>query len=413
MISRRGGYRLVVILGSAALAYLCVVVTLPNVIAARAPGLALGIRPQHASANAHQADARISQNPTHPPIAEVRAEAVAALRRDPTLASPARDLGLIAAMRGDQARADALFGYSETMSRRDIPTQLWLIERRVAANDVSGALSHYGIALQVAPETSAQLFPVLTSALGQNDLVRPIAELVARGTSWNSDFLYYVNAHATNLPNAARLYFYLRQFRAMPDRVQIFGLIARLLQAGDTDVAARVYTMLDPQWRRTDLQAQLDGGFDRQGDMPPFGWDYGPGVGWRGAGPAGARGQVLFLTSPDTGVDSPPVAGVRRLLLLSPGAYRLTGTVGRSEGSGAGSIRIELACAPTGAPSVINVRIPQRAGRIDGILRAAGCQQQLLSIFVERQSEVSDVTAWLDDLRLAPDRQGAAATTGG
>jgi len=404
----KGAYRIIVIAGAVAVAYVAAVVTLANVIATRAPGLALQLWPSHAVAHARTADVLIGSNGANPPAGQVRRHAVAALRRSPTLASPARDLGLLALLRRDMARADAHLGYAETMSRRDVPTQLWLIERRVAANDAPGALLHYGVALQVSPETSAQLFPVLASALGQDNLVRPIGDLVRRGPSWNSQFLYYVNANATDLPNLAALYLYLNHRRTPLDRVHIWGAISRLLQAGELDAAASVYSIADPAWRRGDLAAQLDGGFDRDGDMPPFGWELETGLAWRAARPGTAGDRALHLAIPASspGTASPPAA--RRLLLLRQGAYRLTGRFGRAEGSGQGLLHVALACSG-GAPSTLSAPIPDQAGALDGLLLASGCDQQYLSISLERRGEGSGA-AWIDGLRLTPASGGASQT---
>ena len=412
-IFRKRVYRTVVIVGALAIAYLSTVITLSNVVATRAPGLALKIWPSHSVAHARMADVLIGSNGARPPVGAVRMHAISALRRNPTLASAARDLGLLAVLRRDTAEADVRLGYAEFMSRRDIPTQLWLIERRVAANDIPGALAHYGVALQVAPGTSAQLFPVLASALGQDHLVRPIAELVARGDSWRSQFLYYVNARATDLPNLVALYLYLNRLQAPPERVHISGLIGRLLQSGELDAAGRLYSIVDPAWRRESIDAQLDGGFDRADDMPPLGWAFEPGLAWRNARPGANGDQALYLAISDSGWASTSSGGARRLLLLRPGAYRLTGLFGRDQGAGRGILHIELTCAQGASPvSAIIAAIPERAGRLDGTLRVGDCDQQSLSISVERQGEGAGA-AWVDQLRLTAASRGATEIASG
>lgn len=398
MIGRKTLYRLFVLLGCAALAYLSTVVTLSNVTATSAPTVALRLWPGNAIAHAQLAENMLREN-GGPAFGEVRANAVAALSRNPTLASSARDIGLLAVLRGDMAGADRRFAYADRMSRRDIPTQLWLIERRVQANDVPGALAHYGIALQVSPESQQQLFPVLASALSDRNLVQPIAGLVAQGESWRSPFLYFVNANATSLPNAAMLYLYLARSNARPDPVHIVGLMNRLVQADQLDAAGRLYMLIDPQWRRADLAAQLDGGFDHASDSPPLGWSLESGVAWRDARPAAAGNKALFLTVPDTAT----ALGARRMVFLPPGAYRVTATVGRAEGTGNGTVRVALACTqPNAVASEADTAIPATTARLDGTLRVAGCDMQYLSISVERSGDPNPASTWLDDLRLVP-----------
>jgi len=293
--------------------------------------------------------------------------------------------------------------YADAMSRRDIPTQMWLIERNVAANNVPGALAHYGVALRVAPETSQQLFPILAAALNDPDLVLPITRLVRDGDSWRSQFLYFVNVNATNLPHLARLYLTLGRMGAPPAPVQTVALLSRMIQAGDLDSASSLYVQLDPRWRRDDIAAQLNGGFDHEGDSPPLGWEIADGAASRGDRPGAGGNPALIVNVPDADSN----LSARRLMLLPAGAYRFTANIGRVDGAGQGRLRIALACREGGGPpSIIMAPIPPASGRIEGILQATGCRSQWLSIGAERIGDPNPVSAWLDDLSLASGGSG-------
>src|SRR3546814_17422634 len=68
-------------------------------------------------------------------------------------------------MHGDRAGGERLLAYSQTLSRRDLRTQLMAIELAVARDDIPSALRHYDIALRTKKNAPDLLFPVLTSAL--------------------------------------------------------------------------------------------------------------------------------------------------------------------------------------------------------------------------------------------------------
>jgi hypothetical protein len=401
---RKALIRAGIVLGALVLAWLSVAVTLSNALAAAAPSLALQIWPGHAAAHARAADTLIgaglpsAASEQRARIDQAAREAAAALRRDPSLAGPARILALQAALQGNARRSERLIEYSERMSRRDIPTQFWLIENRVAANDVRGALRHFGIALQVAPSTREVLFPVLSSALTHADLVGPIADLVHRGDSWRSDFLYHVSQNA-DPASAGSLFLTLARLGTPPAPPHLQGLIERLVRGGNFTGAARIYALVDRRWRLNDPPAQLDGDFAREGDLPPFGWELNQNVAWRGERPDRPGNPSLLINMPGTGEDW----AAHKLLLLPTGVYRLSASYGVFEGQG-GALRVEISCSRGGTvAAVVSAPANGPVGTLSGVLAIpAGCTQQWLTI---QAVAATDATApgklWLDNLGLA------------
>jgi hypothetical protein len=395
--------RAAVVLGALVLAWLSVAVTLSNALAANAPSLALQIWPGHAAAHARAADTLIGTAlPSEAAgqrarIDRAAGEAAAALRRNPALPGPARILAMQAAMRGDAPRSNRLLDYSASMSRRDIPTQFWLIENRVAANDVGGALSHFGIALEVAPSTREVLFPVLSSALSHADLVGPIADLARRGDSWRSEFLYHASQNA-DPASAGSLFLRLARLGKPPAAPHLQGLIERLVTAGNFAGAARIYGLADRGWRLGDARAQLDGDFARAGGLPPFGWELNQSVAWRGDRPDRPGNPSLLINLPASGEDW----AAHKLLLLPTGVYRLSGSFGLFEGQTAG-LRIEIACSRGGSVvAAVSAAANGAVGALDGVLAIpAGCAQQWLTIQAAGGDGAAPAKLWLDDLALA------------
>jgi hypothetical protein len=399
--------RIGVVLGALVLGWLSIAVTTANIFASSSPSLALRVWPGHALAQARLADALVAsiqpqaatggQRQQIPEITQAAQEAARALQRDPTLPAAARILAMQASMRRDVRQSDVLLNYSERMSRRDIPTQFWLLERRVAANDVGGALSHFGIALQVAPSTQDVLFPVLSSALSQPDLRAPIANLVHRGDAWRSEFLYYAGQHA-DPASAGTLFLLLARLGTPPAAPHLQGLIERLVTAGNYAGAARLYALVDRNWRLGDAAAQLDGAFAREGDLPPFGWDYNQNIAARGPRPDQSGNNALQVTLPQTDEDW----AARKLLLLGPGRYRLAAAYGMIDG-GSGRVRIEISCSRGGSVvATINGIVNRPAGTLEGMIDVpANCTQQWLTIQTSGQGSDTAGRLWLDDLRLA------------
>ena len=54
-------------------------------------------------------------------------------------------------------------------------------------------------------------------------------------------------------------------------------------RTGNYAGAALLYGLVDPRWHLGDPASQIDGGFDRESDLPPLGWEYNRTLAWRGA----------------------------------------------------------------------------------------------------------------------------------
>ena len=386
-------YRITVIVAATLLGYLSVVVTLANAAAVQSPGLALRLWPGHALAEARAADQVIAANPGAPAIRQAADHATRALRRNPMLPSAARTVAMRALLARNERRGAALFEYAAAMSKRDIPTQFWLLERRVQANDVRGALVHFGIALRVSTATRDILFPVLTSALSEPHLVRPIAELVRGGTEWTSPFLYHVAERSADPRHAAALYLALGSLGSTPAREHLEPLIGRLTTARQYEAAVRLYRLIDPRWRLGDANAQLDGTFSRP-DAPPFGWTLNGGNAWLGAAPDNSN-RVLYLSGDAGGEEWM----ARRLLLLPAGRYAIDGRYGVS-GRPQGAIEIAVTCLNLQESSTsASIPLTAESGRFRHSIEVpGGCSAQWFSIALGDDRSTDGATVWIDDL---------------
>ena len=145
--------------------WLLVVVSGANIVREVRPDLALGMMPFDARAKAKSAE-RLSASPRATPaqLREARRLATEALDRDPTIASAWRTLGLVSTLRNRPGAAAGFFHTSERISRRDVPTQLWLIEEAVARNNIPAVLHHYDVALRTSRASHPLLLLILIAA---------------------------------------------------------------------------------------------------------------------------------------------------------------------------------------------------------------------------------------------------------
>ena len=191
----------------------------------------LGVMPFDARAKVKSAEMLLARTRASPPaVARARTLALAALRRDPTMAPAWRLLALAASMQGREREAARLFHFAERLSRRDLPTQLWLIEESVSRNDIPGALRHYDIALRTSLASPELLFPVLTRASGDNNVVGPLGTLLASDPPWRETFLWQLVADAPVICSRAEGTVFVVEARGVKARLARLAL-GRLRQA--------------------------------------------------------------------------------------------------------------------------------------------------------------------------------------
>jgi hypothetical protein len=228
------------------------------------PAFAARIAPWNARA-ATAAAAAIGGDPRKP---EIRRLVRAALARDLTdlqgIELRAADL----AASGRRAEATRLFAQSDRLSRRSLPTRLWLIQAAVDRGDVAGALANFDIALRTSIEAPPILFPVLAKASADPTLTRPLARLLDRPSDWRLMYFEWALANDPDLHSLANVTIAMRDRRLLEENRIDQRLIEQLVTASDFTQALRVRQRLDP--RPPALIA--DPHFADPSAQYPFGW---------------------------------------------------------------------------------------------------------------------------------------------
>ena len=297
---------------------------------------------------------------------------------------------------GNAPMAERAFGLAGRMGWRVPLTQAYWLTRAMSASDYDTAAMRLDALLRQQPTLVGQ--QALLDAVERNPAARAaLVERLDPQTAWLGKYLNEVFA----LPPQA-----LRQRAQMMIDAAGAGLVlgcdgASNLAAAMTNAA--LYREAGALWAAQcpDAGGLLLGGvgfatLDLLGTRNPFAWQaLGSGDVLLGLAPqAAGRGQRLTIdgTLPAT---RPFLA---KLLLLSPGRYRLSWRAGAADGSASDRIRASLGCK--GEPAAW--LLAQSAG--DGLRRTAivsvapGCTAQVLSFALASGSG----TLWLEDVRLDP-----------
>jgi hypothetical protein len=398
---------LLIVAGGIFLIWMSISVSVANRYSSVAPVMALSFAPYDARAKAELAQAKIVELASRPgDPTEIERLLREALMRDPTNAAAWRSLALASQFRRDALKTGRLFHFAERLSRRDLATQLWLIEERVSANDIRGALQHYDIALRTSSDASGILMPILVSATSNDGIVGPLADLMATDPPWEGDLLARLAEGAPSSDNLATFMERLARSRPLPQSPMIPAMINRLIESRDFQAAWRIQRVVRPP---SPVERFIrNGQFDILDPVSAFDWRF-ANEDDLGAEPiilSGAgQGASLQLHAARAGIVA------RQLLLLPPGEYRVTAAVGPIAGSARALLHWSFTCAvspegPTveGQPLLIQARATLQL-RFN--VPDSGCSAQWLSLEIRPETDTAAASAWIDAVDIRPLASGS------
>lgn len=367
------------------------------------PTRALAFAPWDARAKVVQAERALAGGVAASALTRAEALARDALRRNPTLVPAWRTLGVVYAAKRNGQAARAMFATSAALSRRDLPTRLWLIEEEVRRGDVVGALGHYDIALRTSPASYDVLLPVLVGASGIPQVAPALGRLLAARPEWSGNFHYRLSqAPPADAATVARTLEVASRGGPPRNPGALRELVPAFVQRGAFLPALRIAAILgDPPARVP--KGVRNGGFEREEPgIAPFDWELpqasGFGAELRGDLGTGTQALVVFASSEAAG------DAARQLLVLGPGRHRLRFRAGPTAAPAPRGLAWRVACAD-GAPLLdrpVDVARATRGAQAEFTV-PAGCPAQWLTLAVS--SDAPDVAeAWVDDVSVAPVR---------
>jgi hypothetical protein len=393
--------KILILVGALTLIGGVVCVTAGGVFRRLNPDLALRFMPFDARANAAAANQLVMKNGTRM-LDPARDQAVRALARDPTAVDAVATLGMIASFQGRNDLADRRFGYAERVSRRDVPSQLWFIERRVQANDIEGALHHYNIALSTSLATRQQLTPILIAAASNAGIAGPLRNLLRAKPIWRDNFFERFVAEGMDARALVAMTSGLLDARTQPDRNYLNVLMIRLLQMHAYAEAWEAWRVATRE-RAASATALRDGQFRVDDGLPPFHWIYSvePGlIPERRPRADAAAGFALYL--PASARDG-EVA--RQLLHLGPGRHEIAADVGDTGSDPDLRPRLSLRCATEAGEMLLDLPLPQAptgGGAMRALVSVPGnCPFQWVAIRVRGDMDNSGSgEPWISSIRI-------------
>lgn len=377
------------------LGYYSVTFSIAQVVVKRDPALAYRLAPYDGRITAAYATSLAGTDATSEDRARADVLAKRALQQDPTAVAAAATLGINADVRGDKAAARRYFGYAQKLSRRDLRTQLFMIEDAVQRNDIPGALHQYDITLRVFPNLSEMLYPVLASASTDPTIRRELTKTLAGKPLWSESFVDYVAGNSPDPKSTAALLLDLRRAGVAVSETARARAVNTLIAGRELGAAWSYYAAIHPG---ADRRRSRDPRFAANLEAPSQ-LDWAPINDGSGL-TTSIQGGIFDFAAPAS-VGGPML---RQVQLLPPGSYRLSGhSAGIEQATGAlpyWTLRCqderELGRIEVPNSSVAN-------GNFTGTFSVpAGCPVQTLVLMARSSDAVSGLSGQIDRVALVP-----------
>ncbi len=389
--------RLLVMIVAALLIWGAVVVGISGIARAGNPELALWASPTDSRALSNLADRLLIEKQSLENLDRSKQLARAALLNDPTNVAALRLLGFAASQK-DQF---AIFELSNRLSRRDLATQLWLIDYHVGREDAASALAHYDAALRTSSVAPQLLFPVLAKASGDETLAPQIASILAKKPGWAMPFLNDLLFSSPSPDTLLTIFKRVGQSGTKMPQTLTDGLIARTLRDHRFDLTREAYTVAGGTDRSIGMSVK-NGNFASDPAVLPFDWTFSSDQNiYAGRSPSETVANDLRMVVQVSGGHAGEA--VRQLLLLSPGRYSLSSTAGSVPMPKQALLTWRLTCASKTGIRFHEMQLPPSvdaggASMSEFNVPNADCPAQWLSLQVTTQTDSEELVAWVDNV---------------
>jgi hypothetical protein len=305
-------------------------------------------------------------------------------------------LGALADYRNDKQQARTFFRLAESMSRRNIMAELWLIEDAVERNNISDVIEHYDRAMRVSSGSRAILLPVLLAAASDLAVMTDLRPVLAQRPLWWKDYFKRLAANGENTKvmsvslDAIKL-----DLRNPEERVLAENVLRRMVTLKDERGAILAANSLEG--RPGSTRSLLDGAFESSDGILPFAWwlrDENNVRTYRDIVPNGSLGLWIVTNSDMSG------GAAQQLIGLSPGRYTLSGSAGSVPATPLAQPTIVMSCG-NGAPLTRFSLPPSTEGgrgfRFQFDVPSANCRTQWVTLLT---APAADTSIWIDNLAI-------------
>ena len=387
-------------LAVAMLGFVCVRQSLAEVTANSDPASAYLLSPGNGRIAGRLAQLQLRDRPTGDERSSSATLARLALKRDATAVEAVATLGYQAQLRGDTKEARRLFSYAEQLSRRDLSVHIWAVEDAVGRGDISGALTHYDIALRTSKTAPEILFPVLATAIAEEPVRLALVKTLSRRPAWTQKFVSYA-AEAQIDPHARTALFAGLRSAGVPIPEEAnAATINSLIAVADMAGAWNYYAKVRPG---ADRHRSRDPRFTANFSTPsPFDWAVSPDTSLTASFQRGSQGGVFDFSVP-------PGAGgllLQQMQMLPAGSYRIEGHSSELDQSDDALPYWSLVCSNgRELGRVIVSKSSSNGGNFQGeFIVPSNCPVQTLAMFARTSDAFSGMAGQIDEIRLFPSR---------
>lgn len=361
---------------------------LSSVSTRTAAELAVSLFPANGFAQEQLAFERFTQGVSQPEDvqeAAVRASQMAldAVRSEPL--TPKAHAILALAATTPSAR-QAVLAAAAQLNRRDISLQGLVLQENLAAENYPRTIDTLDQILRVHPEYSREFFPVLLTALVEEETRPLFADMLDNSSPWHAHFLNFAVGRREALPNLALLRPEIEVESETFDR----QLIAGLASLGDVAGAEALYQNV----AAIDAGLRSQGALDWRSDYPPFDWRLVDEPGFRAQ--QSQNGEELEISV------RPGKGGVIAARLISAPEAPFTIRIGHriAPADQLRDVRLQLICSGTTIPF-----FDERFSRQDDGFRVeslpAGCEYVVIAINARAWSGRSALSGSIEKIKIA------------
>ena len=337
------------------------------------PELAAAIWPGPGEAIGQEAWMRYLQNDEIDQTA--KDEARQALLRSPNLAQPFLLEALAAIKTGNPTRAGVFAAEAARRNPRSPDARAILASRLLSEGRVAEALPQIDRAMVLDRQLSDVMMPVLVSLTKSPKTLQPLVAYLARNPRWRSNFLQVLNTAGADpavvftLTNAGAGDASLAKGRSV--------LISTLIRAGDFDRAYLAWVNFLPPDMLGKVERVYDGKFTGLPGLPPFNWTFHSDEMGTADTDQGAGLRADYFGRDDA-------VFARQLLMLPPGAYRLSTIVTGDMHTENGVIGWQLRCVgPATTSAYMDLTDASERPTLFGVdltVPPSGCPAQTLAL---------------------------------
>jgi hypothetical protein len=376
------GKRFALILGCGALTIFSALNAYSSTTRDSSPDFALKANPNDPIAAVRMADYQLAIDQSAATMRAAEMQVKKSLKVQAINVRGLRILATIAKQRNEGARAERLIQLANKTSRRELGTQIWLVDKAAAGGDAKQTLRQYDILLRSNPKAPKLLFPALGKALSNGEIRQSFVPVIKNDPPWLFDFLSYAVYNDID-PEAQAQLFLAADGYPRPARYRVIeeALVERLVKTMYYAEAALVGQKLSAQSSQAGKQVAVNA-FNVDASAAPFQWRTGTIISANSALIAGASKNEKIIEA--WAQPGNRALAASKLLALPSGRYRFDGKLAVTSGKLATGSYWQISCVDGKDQRMIwRASLIDTVGASDRFVVANACRFQLLELYLE------------------------------